>query len=66
MKGRAEASSVLLSSAFLLGFIVSERVTDHLADPICLFFLFAGGVRQPWQGFFAQELTAGEALQCER
>ena len=43
MKGRAEASSVLLSSAFLLGFIVSERVTDHLADPICLFFLFAGG-----------------------
>lgn len=44
MKGLVGASSVLLSSAFLLGFIVSGEVTDHLADPICLFFLFAGRV----------------------
>lgn len=40
MKGHAGASSVFRSASFLTGFAAYFRVTDHLVDPVCLFFLF--------------------------
>lgn len=41
MKGHAGASSVFRSASFLTGFAAYFRVTDHLVDPVCPFFLFA-------------------------
>ncbi len=70
MKGLLAASSVFRSSPFLSGFAFSRVLTDHLAGPVCLFFLFVGrrvpcgriGVAtEEWpakQGFFVTNVTS--------